>query len=178
MAISKPQPSFETTNAMLAALSSIVDPQKVYVLGLQQIINGPPLGEQNFVGWRYLTDIAPDLAVAGHISQQNTAPTFAGLAYGRQLTTAIRASGEVETRPEIAQGNYELRLLRIPGLLVDAYWLHWANDIGSDRDFVLPYDAISMELDSEKLYQMNEFLDAIRGLAKDRAHPLPQASVD
>src|SRR5712691_863234 len=98
MAIAKPQPSPEmtnATNAMLAALAGIVHPQRVYVLGLQQIIDGPPPGEQNFVGWRYLTDIAPDLAVAGHISHQDTAPAFAGLAYGQQLASAMRAFREI-----------------------------------------------------------------------------------
>ena len=175
MAIAKPQPSPKTTDTIMKALASIVEPQTVYVLGLQQIIEGTPPGEQNFAGWRYLTDIAPDLAVAGYISQQDGAPTFAGIAYGRQLADAVRASEEVETRPEVAGATYELRLLGVPGLLVDAYWLHWANDRGSDKDFIFPYGTISSGLDSTKLYRMTEFLDAIRDLAKERNYPLPEA---
>lgn len=162
---SKPQPPDLTTNAVLSYVNNKTYQQKVYVLGLQQIVAGDPFGEQNFTGWRYLTDIAPDLAAAGEVSQttDDQTPSFSGLSYGPRLAKAVRASGTIETLDGVPAGNYELSLLRIPGLLIDAFWLRSSN---TGNDLVVPYDTLTKGLQEMYVYRMDEFLNIVRPLAE------------
>jgi hypothetical protein len=163
LSIFNPPISSEATNALLAGLGARAYSQKVYSLGLQQIVNGPSPGDDLFVGWRYLLEINADLGVAGQVSQQSGPPSYAGLSYGPKTAKAVRATREVETLAGLPDGAYELRVLRIPGLLVDSFWLR-SNPAGSDK--VVPYDAIIEEVQEMYIYEMKDFLERVRLLAQ------------
>ncbi len=150
------QPDAVST-AIRAALTANTEPHRFYVLGLPQIIDGTPPGDQNLAGWRYLVNVASDLAVAGVIILTNGAPVFAGAAYGRQLAQDVAAFARVGASREAADETYEMRLLRMPGILVDAYWLHASAETDTAKDWVFPYRTISKGLDPRKSYRMNQF---------------------
>jgi hypothetical protein len=56
-------------------------------------------------------------------------------------------------------------MLSIPGLLIEAFWL---KSPGGDKDYVVPYNALSAELLEKPLLQMDEFLRTIWKLAEER----------
>jgi hypothetical protein len=163
--IQKPTPAQETTNAMLAGLGQRLEAQKVYSLGLEQIISGPPPGDDLFVGWRYLEAIAPDLAIAILVNQEpGEAPVFAGVSGGPQLAKAVRAIRALGTLPSIPAGLYESRLLRIIGLLTDALWL---KPPAGGAELVVPFDTVESRLQEMYVYAMDDFLNIVRPLAKE-----------
>jgi hypothetical protein len=163
--LSKPQPPAQAINVALDFLQKKTGSQKVYVLGLQQIADGQGPAEQNLAGWRFLTDIAPDLATASEVrmTSDDQPPVFANLSYGPRIAKAVAASGTIETLADLPQGNFELRLLSIPGLLTDAFWLRSAD---GSNDYVAPYDTVNQGLQEFYVYRMDDFLNIIRPRAK------------
>src|SRR5215468_421914 len=109
MAISHPTPSDQTTLLVVAHLKNRMHAQKVYILGLNQIVGGQPIADQNFAAWRYLVDIAPDFAAAGEVSinAADKTASFSGLSYGPQLIKAVRAAEKMATSNIAPSGDYE-----------------------------------------------------------------------
>ena len=161
---SKPKPTEQAVNAAMAFLQNKTSCLKIYVLGLQQIVDGSPPGEQNLAGWRFLADIAPDLAAAGEVrwTADDQTPLFAGLSYGPRIAKAVAASGRIEALDSVPPGNYELALLNIPGLLIDAFWLKTSS--GSDH--VVPYDTLTEGLQEMWVYGMKDFMNIVHPRAK------------
>jgi hypothetical protein len=167
----KPQPSLQTSQVLLAGL---VRPQQMYVQGLQDISQGSPPTEANFVGWRYLVGITPDLGVASIVSQKpGGAPVYAGLSYGPQAARAVQAAQQLETLSGIPEGTWGVVTWSIPGLLTEAFWLRTAP---ATNDLVVPYDTGADGLQLMHVYQMSAFLQIIKTQAATRlafaaAHP-------
>ncbi|MCU1294938.1 MAG: hypothetical protein JWP08_3788 [Bryobacterales bacterium] len=79
------------------------------------------------VGWRYLAGSAPGEVVAGDVSATSP-PTVTNLAYGDKAKTLMQAFLALEGLPEVNAGNFETRVLRIPGALVEGFWLKPPTD--------------------------------------------------
>jgi hypothetical protein len=68
---------------------------------------------------------------------------------------------EILKREQLRQDTgYELRLLRIPGMLVDAFWLHSRT---GQPDFAFPILAPAAV--ERRLYQMEDFVKTLQPLA-------------
>ena len=117
--------------------------------------------------WRYLlmegsaavgsAEVAvDDGGNAERVSILNTGPFVAATERG------IRYA---ERLPQVQRDAYELRLLRIPALYVLALWLKHAVDV---NDIIVPLAPAPRYLVPERPYGPLEFLQALRGPAKDR----------
>jgi hypothetical protein len=161
-----PKPTDQTTDTMLLGLHKSFSPQKVYVLGLQQIVSGASPGDDLFNGWRYLKGIGPDMAVAALAYQQTGGDaSFTGITGGPQIAKAVLAAEGLANLPNLPDGTYETRLLSIPGLLTDCFWL---RSQAGGSDWVIPFDTVATGIEEKRIYLMDAFLALARPLAAAR----------
>ena len=76
---------------------------------------------------------------------------------------AIQAIHEVESLPEVQQQNYELQVLRIPGILTEAFWL---KSLTGAPDLIVPVLTRSRKLQVMRAYPWEEFLNIVRPIAQ------------
>ena len=164
--VDKPVPPTKVTAALKVGLGPEYYAQKVYSLGLNQIIHGPDPGDDLFVGWRYVYSVNPDVAVNAEVLvEQDGSPSYAGVSRGPRTAKALRAALQAESWPGVPDGKYELRVLRIPGILTDAYWLRSTSPA---NDLVIPYDTMEEGIEVLHVYRMAKFLEYAKVSAQQR----------
>lgn len=144
--------------------------QQVFVLNLTEVAHNTGTVSPAAAGWRFLVGNGPNQAVMGSlIPGPATQPwKMTALYYGDRVWDAYVAARSLDALPPQADGqDYELRLLAIPGLNLEALWLE-AQTVGSD-DVLLPFPAAPNQLlrtlNGAAEYTMPAFLAAIRPLA-------------
>ena len=196
MSVKRPNPSDQIRLALLAGVSDFMDPNDplakvlkttrlglhIFTLGLRDIMNGAGLREAKAAGWRFLAGNLSGEVVAADIIQplpgtaQNGAAKMTSLSHDPVIADAIRAVNEVETLPEVQNRNYELQVLRIPGLLIEAFWLK-SHDAGGD--LIVPVLTRARELSRMKAYPVADFLNIVRPMTakflafEEYARPTP-----
>lgn len=141
--------------------------QVIYALGLQDLLS-TGLKNARKVGWRFLAGSALRQAVAANLAQSGEEPPqMTALTRGPEIASAIRAAQRVRDFPlaKDPQYEYELRVLKIPGVLLEVFWLK----AKSGSDLVVPYFAqFCDKLNVMRVLQADEFLDVVRPLVQKR----------
>lgn len=178
MAIKTKQPPDAATKALSAGLGQIRGaaptramaeaaaapeartPHESYHLGLDAIEAKKGVADAHLVGWRYLLSSgAPGHAVAAEVHARANEYEFAGLNEGpfvQQMDDQIE-----KMQGQIANKDYEPRLLRIPALYIAALWLKGSND-----ELFVPLEPSNPEVQPHKVYSRQEFEAALERAAK------------
>lgn len=142
---------------------SLAAPHDVYTLGLDRIVAGGSLDEAQPVGRRFLVmDDARAIAAAEVAGDDGSG--FSSNE-GRFVAATADAIRHAEQDPELADGRYELRLLRIPAIYLMALWLK--DDDGGDG-VVIPLEPAPPPLQAGRRYGPDELLRSLAGLAEQR----------
>ena len=134
------QPSVERRKAFEAGLQQLVhlgrvpanlrvnpNPQPVYVLSLKDGISNIDVKQAaKLVSWRYSAGDVSGQAVVGDVSDA-APPTVTRLLYGDPAKKVLKGNEDLKDLPEVKANNFEACLLRIPGALVEGFWLKPAN---------------------------------------------------
>lgn len=160
----------------------------VFDLQLQDLRSDAGLGAAAPVGWRFLAsqpapailtkplkgkrlgDDGPggntqeDGVVAADVVQSASGgkPELVALLRDPRFSRALRAIQDVQNLPQVQDQDYELRVLRIPGILIEAFWL---VSLGNQPDLLVPILSTAPELKRMQPYAANEFLPIARSLA-------------
>jgi hypothetical protein len=111
-----------------AGLSINPNPQPICLLSLKDGVDNFQLPTAPIpVNWRYFAGDLSGPVVAGDIIA-TTPPVIAGLLYGDTAKRALQASLALASLAETQASDYEPFLLRIPGALVEAFWLKPSTD--------------------------------------------------
>jgi hypothetical protein len=147
-------------NPVTVALTA---PHDVYFLGLDELADGVSIDAARPVAQRFLVMDA-DTAVA---SAEVTGPDGAGFQANEGPFVAATAAAIIraEAEPELADGDYELRLLRIPALYFVALWLHDEDGRG---DVVVPLDPAPAPFEPGRSYSPDEVLAELANQARRR----------
>jgi hypothetical protein len=146
----------DVTGVTLAA------PHDIYTLGLDELANGAGLDQARPVAQRFLVMehddaiASAELGADGESFLSNEGPFVAATA------AAIR---EAEADPELADGRYELRVLRIPGLYFMALWL---KDEDGDGDAIVPLAPAPAPFKADRRYRPAELEDVLAALSRER----------
>jgi hypothetical protein len=110
---------------------------------LQRVLAGESLAQ---TGWRFLA-AEGDLYGGCHVGSITPShpPKLTGFSTATQILTAIESLNGLG--PLVPPGNFEPRVLRIPWLQFEAFWLHSADAadkehpdrIDYNRDYLVPY---------------------------------------
>jgi len=177
MAVITPNASDQIKRALAAGLLGFTSPNDplandlktgrlglhIFTLGLRDIANG--LESVKPAGWRFLAGHPPGEVLAADVTEAipgsgtNAVPKMTSLSHDSLIGGAIRAIHEVETLPELQGHNYELRVLRIPGLLIEAFWL---KSLDGGDDLVVPVLTRGAELKAMRAYPIAQFLEIAR----------------
>ena len=107
-------------------------------------------------------------AVAANLAQTgDEPPQMTALTRGPEIASAIRAAQRVRDFPRVKdpQYEYELRVLKIAGLLLEVFWLK----AKTGSDLVVPYFALFRdELNVMRVLQVDDFLKIVKPLAEKR----------
>jgi len=142
-------------------------PHQVFLLHADDVLGGATIESSEPVAWRYLVDQqappggAPAKATA-EVSATESGHRFTHIQQGWIGEATLKVVQSVASRPEVAQGSFDLRLLRIPSLLVDALWL---KNNRPGEDLVQPIASADKALDPALLYSASEFLIRLRDIA-------------
>lgn len=157
----------EALTTMAADSTGLSAPHEMRHVGLDALAEHRGLDDSEPIGWRYLVE-AGGVAVAGAevaTDAAGGAVSFAQLNEGPFVQATADALRDLDERPEVADGDYEARLVRIPALYVMALWL---EDLDGDDDLVLPLAPAPEYLDTDRVYPAQEFLDALAEPARER----------
>jgi len=131
---------------------ALVAPHRVYTLGLDAVL-GKGLEEAASAGWRYLVADRDRIVASTEMAgESGESPMLNGGPYVAATATAI---DELERIPEVARGEWELRLLKVPALYIVAAWL-----VG-ERQLVVPMAPVPSYLEAGRAYSPEEFSEAI-----------------
>ena len=145
-----------------AALEAAV-PHDVYTLGLDAIADGKGLGSAEPVGRRVLVMEGERAVAAAELADPEGGEGFSATE-GPYTETTARAVQEVEGWPVVADGDYDLRVLRLPALYLMALWL---KDRDGDADLLVPLDPAPSGVQAGRGYPAGELLGELRARARD-----------
>jgi hypothetical protein len=149
-------------------------PQPIHVFGLRDVLAGERImgAPGKPVSWRYYAGTDVEAPVAGDVDV-SAPPKVTGMRYGPQVRAALEATQTLEKLAQADGNPWQLRLLRIPGLLAEAFWLTLpdhltpdnANATGSLVVLALYYETFIPGVERGTPVPIDEFLERVRPLA-------------
>ncbi len=162
------QPAAETRALGDEERSSILPlgrPHPVYSATLADAAEGRALSAAELVSWRYFVTEEERVSQAAEVYRDpSDTHTFAGLNEGSFVEGTLAALEELENRDDVAAGDFEWRVLRIPALYVFAVWL---KDKAGEEDLIVPLEPTHDALDADRVYGAKEFVEALIEPAKE-----------
>jgi hypothetical protein len=142
--------------------------QQVFQLSLNEAAHNTGSINPPSAGWRFFIGHGVSDTVFGRVVQvpPSNAWKLTGVFYGERVSAALVASRELVHLPDVATNDYELRLLAIPGLNLEVFWLV-AQTAGS-VDLIIPLPAMPQVIPpppSSSCFSIVTFLALIRPLA-------------
>jgi hypothetical protein len=130
----------------------------VFTIGLSQAEGGMLREVATLSSWRFLTPEADQSLIAEvSVAKGDAPPKLASVSENRKMLAAMQIASKYMNDSSDQKKGYTLRVLRIPGILLEALWLHSAND-----DIVIPTYSKSPELEQGHEYRADEFLKTIQ----------------
>ncbi len=108
--------------------------QWTFTLGLEELAKANAKLPGAAVGWRYVIGDGSGQALSATVDSKNK---LVGLSRGPAVSSSLNVASELRTLPEAAEDDYEIRLLTIPGLLTEAFWLKSKDNKKSD--LIVPF---------------------------------------
>jgi hypothetical protein len=143
--------------------------QQVFYLSLNEAANNSGTINPPAAGWRFLTGNASSGQLLARVVQIPPAQTWklTGVFYGQRVSDAIAASSYLQKLSEVGSNDYELRVLTVPGLNLEAFWL--VAQSATSVDLIVPFPRASEQLipslKAQNPYKLVTFLALIRPLA-------------
>ena len=140
---------------------------QVYLLTSKDLLAGAGLSAVKDAGWRFISTATPGgQGAAAHVSKRSDGTSgMRGISHGPEIAAAVRAANEIASLPQLAgDQHYKLWVLRVPSVLVEAYWL---KSPAGNKDWIVPYLATCARIELMKAYPVKEFLDILRTLAQE-----------
>ena len=140
------------------------EPHPIYVLSSKDVI-GDAYGTAaaRLVSWRYFAADIWNTVVVGDVSNTNP-PKVTGLRYGDTGKRALNVKKKMEALPELQAADYEPRILRVPGALAEAFWLH---SLSGSAGLVVPCQHVfGSPCQEGQPYAIDHFLETLRPLEK------------
>jgi hypothetical protein len=143
----------------------VAAPHDVYTLGLDALASGAGLEAAEPVGQRVLLMRAEEAVATAELADPSAGEGLSTTEGPFTESTAATIAA-VESWPQVAEGDYELRLLRVPAVYLMALWL---KDRSGGDDLLVPLDPAPAGLEAGRGYGVSELLGELRELAASRA---------
>jgi hypothetical protein len=155
-------PQRALTRANPAGLALAV-PHDVYLLELGELAEGALLDAAKVVGRRFLVMDGDRAIASAELAESDDSGFEAN--EGPYVGSTAAAIARAEQDPELAEGDYEVRVLRMPALYFMGIWLK--NEQGG-ADVVIPLDPAPAGLEARRKYAPEELLPLLSDRARKR----------
>ena len=135
----------------------------VFTLDLQPVLTRRGLESVQKAGLRIFAGIPERDFMAGDLAERDGDLRLVSFSRDRKLIDQfnhLEAIGELDELK--GEEQFELRLLRIPAVLVDAFWLVSAAE---SKEFIVPIRTPDKNIELMRPYSVTEFLERIIPLA-------------
>jgi hypothetical protein len=143
---------------------ALAAPHDVYALTLEEVANEASIQDAQPVGRRFLVMEGGTAIASAEVSGRDDGSGFQATE-GPFVEATAAAIASAEDDPELADGEYEVRVLRVPALYLMALWL---KDEKGDGDVVIPLDPAPEPLSSGKAYAPSDALGQLAEQARER----------
>jgi len=153
--------------------------QRIFVLSPGEVMGAGGLRTARAAGWRFLASgISSQYGIAASVAQRGNGWSLESVSYGPGIDVSLNAIRLLQPDLQALPDVYELRVLKIPSLLTEAFWL--LSPANSQLDRVVPYLTRLAGIEPTRKYSEHEFLSLIRPYAKKRLEYAnsPRASGD
>ncbi len=157
---------------IIKTVSAPAAPLQNFTLGLRDVQRSGETSSAKAGSWQFFAGNTASEAVAGECLQNPDTGIWqlTNVSYGSDVWQMIEA---LNSLPQLAGipslEDFQVRFLKIPGILVEAFWLVSQND-GTDLAvvFPLPPNQLQRRLNDQAVYQMPVFLNIVSALARER----------
>ena len=118
------------------------------------------------VGRRFLVMDGDRPIASAELADQDEGPRISGDRGPLRPQSTAAAIARAEEDPELADGDYEVRVLRIPALYFMGIWLK--NEQGGQADVVIPLEPAPAGLVAGRSYAPGELLEILAERARIR----------
>lgn len=137
----------------------------VYAVSIRDLARAAPIAEvARLTSWRHLV-MEKGRWSAAEVADRGGAHRVTSWNRGRLNATIRGAVARAATSPDVAGGDYDIRLLQVPALCVYALWL---LDAGTGQSLILPLPPTDPALEPHRAYTGEEFVAALAGSALRR----------
>ncbi len=142
--------------------------QQVFQLSLNAAAYNPGTINPPAAGWRFLAG-PPSGPVLGRMIQIPPSRDWklTGVFFGFRVSELLMAVQPLYVLPDVVTNDYELRVLAVPGLNLEVFWL--VGQKTGSSDLIVPFPSASSQiipsLRSQLPYKMVTFLALIKPLA-------------
>jgi hypothetical protein len=183
MSLKRPTPSEPARRALVEGLGDYMDSSHpvgrallqtpvalhVFTLTLDDVPRG--VHKARSAGWRFLAVAPSGVPVAGDVIEpEGLQPRMTGLSLDPIIGRAILATRRVASLPEVEAKDYELQVLRIPGVLTEAFWL---KSINGGEDLMVPVLTASKLLKKMRPYPIGDFFRIVQDLIPEFSDKKP-----
>ena|SRR5947208_1003959 len=165
MSLIKPPPEPKYWQAYLRGRTDMIEidraptglpespPLRLYIVDLKDIAAGKGIDAIRPGAWRFFLGSfeGPAVCITVGESDDGGPPRMTSMTHGHFVQKSFQEVAEVEALPEAKARDYELRLLKIPGVL-GAFWLKSTTDESYQSDLLVPYHILARELKRMKAY--------------------------
>ena len=118
---------------------TLAQPHQIFSLGLADLAAGKGLEAAKSTGWRYLVQSGDNALASAETAVTPAGPghVFSAFNSGPLVASTVQAIRTAQGHPQVSQGSFELRLLRVPALYFTALWMHGAQ---ATDDVLIPLD--------------------------------------
>ena len=148
---------------MADLLSSASVGLPLFTASLDDVEKGQKPKEGPSTTWRFMARDPVGPVIFGEVSNLKGEPKLVRVSKDPRSLLVLNATADIRQRAELPDDNYELRLLRVSGVLVEALWVHSTT---GKTDWFFPVLSASNELRINHAYSPDEFFAKLRDMSE------------
>jgi len=153
--------------AMGGAPLDVMDGYPVYDIGLKDLAGGKGLGPARLAAWRFQFVQGQNVLPAAEVLAPppgGGSSKFASLSTGH-TEKMIEVLRQAESVPDVVNGKYEFRCLRVPALYVTAVWM---KDLQDADDLFLLVPPTFPPFREQHVYHAGDLLQLLQAAASQK----------
>jgi hypothetical protein len=136
----------------------------VVISSLSDVISGSVLENARSAGWGFVAGEFGHSPIAVLVNQLEGKPLAITSVYqGQDVEALMHAIRDAKALQAVSSHFYELWILKIPSILLEAVWLRSRS---ANSDLVIPFHTLSESLDPKRAYTAAEFRNAVQPIGE------------
>jgi hypothetical protein len=148
----------------------IAVPHPIYTVTADAFVRGELLASAQPTAWQYVITVDDEPFGVAEVAwnEKRRFASYASMSPRQSAEQIIDAIARAERLPQVQDREYELRMLRAPGLYLFAVWLAATKRLGQDDNLLLPIEPVPVVLGRTRIFTEKSLTASMQTLAKTR----------